>query len=68
MSGAAAKDPSRRRHGGQRKPEQRSFYDAVAKTLEGANQILLFGTGTGPSSAMAQLQLNLEGHHRRHGR
>jgi hypothetical protein len=49
---------------GQRKPEQKSFYEAVAKTLRGAKQILMFGTGTGASSAMEQLLLNLKKHHR----
>ena len=34
---------------GHRKPELRSFYEAVAKTLRGARQILLFGAGTGAS-------------------
>jgi hypothetical protein len=48
---------------GQRKPEQKSFYEAVAKTLQGARQILLFGTGTGASSAMEQLLLDLKKHH-----
>lgn len=48
---------------GQRKPEQKSFYEAVAKTLRGAKQILLFGTGTGASSAMEQLLLDLRRHH-----
>jgi len=48
---------------GQRKPEQKSFYEAVAKTLAGAKQILLFGTGTGASSAMEQLILDLKRHH-----
>ena len=42
---------------GQRKPEPKSFYEAVAKTLHGAQQILMFGTGTGASSAMEQLLL-----------
>jgi hypothetical protein len=48
---------------GQRKPEQKSFYEAVAKTLHGAKQILMFGTGTGSSSAMEQLLLDLKKHH-----
>ena len=48
---------------GQRKPELKSFYEAVAKTLVGAEQILLFGTGTGASSAMEQLLLDLKKHH-----
>ena len=34
---------------GQRKPERKSFYEAVAKTLHNAKQILLFGSGTGAS-------------------
>ena len=49
---------------GQRKPEQKSFYEAVAKTLKGAQQILLFGTGTGASSAMEQLVLELKKNHK----
>ena len=48
---------------GQRKPEQKSFYEAVAKTLHGAEQILMFGAGTGASSAMEQLLLDLKKHH-----
>jgi hypothetical protein len=48
---------------GQRKPELKSFYEAVAKTLQGAEQILLFGTGTGASSAMEQLLLDLKKNH-----
>jgi hypothetical protein len=48
---------------GQRKPEQKSFYEAVAKTLRGAQQILMFGTGTGASSAMEQLIADLRKHH-----
>ncbi|MBC8107162.1 MAG: hypothetical protein H7Z14_11275 [Anaerolineae bacterium] len=46
---------------GQRK--RNSFYEAVAKTLYGAEKILLFGAGTGASSAMEQLVLNLKQHH-----
>lgn len=48
---------------GQRKPERKSFYEAVAKTLHGAKQILMFGTGTGASSAMEHLLLDLKQHH-----
>jgi hypothetical protein len=48
---------------GQRKPEQKSFYEAVAKTLKDAEQILMFGGGTGASSAMEQLMLDLKKHH-----
>jgi hypothetical protein len=48
---------------GKRKPELKSFYEAVAKTLRGAQQILLFGTGTGASSAMEQLLAELKRNH-----
>jgi hypothetical protein len=48
---------------GQRKPELKSFYEAVAKTLQDAQQILVFGTGTGESSAMKQLLADLTKHH-----
>jgi hypothetical protein len=48
---------------GQRKPERKSFYEAVAKTLQGAEQVLVFGSGTGASSAMEQLLLELKRHH-----
>jgi hypothetical protein len=49
---------------GQRRPELRSFYTAVAKTMERAEQILLFGSGTGASSAMEQLLAELDHHHK----
>jgi hypothetical protein len=48
---------------GQRKPERKSFYEAVARSLKGADQIVLFGTATGASSAMEQLMANLKHHH-----
>jgi hypothetical protein len=48
---------------GKRKPEQKSFYEAIAKTLRGADQILLFGSGTGRSSAMEQLLADLKSLH-----
>jgi hypothetical protein len=48
---------------GQRKPERKSFYEAVVKTLRGAQQILIFGTGIGASSAMEQLLAELKQHH-----
>jgi hypothetical protein len=35
-----------------RRKEDKSFYQAVAETLQHAEQILLFGSGTGASSAM----------------
>lgn len=49
---------------GQRKPEVKSFYTAVAKTLERAEKILLFGSGTGASSAMEQLLGEIGRHHK----
>jgi phosphoheptose isomerase len=49
---------------GQRKPELKSFYEAVAKTLQNARQILLFGTGTGSSSAMEHLLAELKRNHK----
>jgi hypothetical protein len=49
---------------GQRKPERTSFYEAVAKTLAGARQVLLFGAGTGASSAMEQLLVELKRRHK----
>ena len=48
---------------GPRKPEGNSFYEAVAKTLQGAEKILLFGSGTGTSSAMEQLVVELKHFH-----
>ncbi len=48
---------------GKRLPERKSFYEAVAKTLQGADQILLFGSGTGRSSAMEMLLADLKSHH-----
>ena len=49
---------------GQRKPEHKEFYDAVIKTLETANKILIFGSGTGASSAMDRLDCALQTHHK----
>ena len=49
---------------GQRRPEQRSFYDAIAKSLHGAEQVLVFGGGTGASSAMEELLKQLQLHHK----
>lgn len=48
---------------GRRKPERKSFYEAVAKTLLGAERILVFGGGTGASSAMEELLAQLNRHH-----
>ena len=49
---------------GKRKPEDNRFYDEVARTLEGAEMILLFGSGTGASSAMEQLFSELKRQHK----
>lgn len=48
---------------GQRKPERKSFYEAVARTLQGAEKVLLFGGGTGAGSAMEQLLAELKRYH-----
>lgn len=48
---------------GQRKPEQASFYDAVARTIQSSAKIVVFGSGTGASSAMDQLQAQLKRKH-----
>jgi hypothetical protein len=48
---------------GQRKPERKSFYDAVAATLRNAEKVVIFGSGTGASSAMEQLVAQLKHHH-----
>ena len=49
---------------GKRQPERKSFYEAIAKTLAGAERVLVFGSGTGRSSAMEQLLADLREHHR----
>jgi len=48
---------------GKTKPELRSFYESIAKTLHPATEILLFGAGTGSSSAMEQLLAELKKYH-----
>ena len=48
---------------GKRKPELKPFYEAVAKTLSGAEKILIFGSSTGASSAMDYLLAELKKHH-----
>ncbi len=47
---------------GQRTPEEPSYYEAVAKTLAGADAILVMGHGTGKSSAMDHLVTYLTTH------
>jgi hypothetical protein len=48
---------------GKRAPERKSFYEAIAATLRGADRILIFGSGTGESSAMDQLVADLKKNH-----
>lgn len=48
---------------GQRKPERKSFYEAIAGALKDAQKILIFGSGTGASSAMDQLIVELKRRH-----
>ncbi len=48
---------------GKRKPERKSYHEAIAATLRGADRILIFGSGTGESSAMEQLIADLERNH-----
>jgi hypothetical protein len=48
---------------GQRKPELKSFYEAVARTLRTAEKILILGSSTGASSAMDRLLAELEQRH-----
>lgn len=48
---------------GKSQPERKSYYEAVAKALRGAEQVLVFGSGTGKSSAMEQLLADLKAHH-----
>lgn len=49
---------------GQRRPERRSYYDAIAKSLHGAEGVLVFGGGKGAGSAMDQLIAELKSHHK----
>jgi hypothetical protein len=48
---------------GKRQPERKSYYEAVARTLAGAGRVVLFGSGTGRSSAMDHLMADLKTHH-----
>ncbi len=49
---------------GQRRPELKSFYEAVAAHLKGAAAVLVFGCGTGASSAAESLMADLKAHHK----
>lgn len=48
---------------GKEKPDPNSFFEPVAKALQAARQILIFGTGTGMSSEMDQFIAWLKSHH-----
>ncbi len=48
---------------GQRQPELKSFYESIAQSLKNANQILIFGSSTGASSAMDYLVDELSQNH-----
>jgi hypothetical protein len=48
---------------GKRKPERKSYYEAIAATLRGADRVLIFGNGTGESNAMEQLIADLKHNH-----
>jgi hypothetical protein len=47
---------------GQEKPDPNSFFEPVAGVLNGAGEILVFGTGTGSSSEMDQFVVWLKQH------
>lgn len=48
---------------GERVPEESSYYEAVAKDLANAREIILIGHGTGKSSALDYLAEYLKKHH-----
>jgi hypothetical protein len=48
---------------GKEKPDPNSFFEPVAKALQAAGQILIFGTGTGSSSEMGQFITWLKTNH-----
>ncbi len=48
---------------GKRPREQTSYYRGVAAALHGADRIVLFGSGTGESSALEELLTDLRHHH-----
>ena len=49
---------------GQRKPENKQFYEAVASAVKHADQVLVFGNAVGAASAMEQLKNDLASHHK----
>ena len=50
-----------------RLPENVTYYKAIAETIDGTDEILLMGNGTGAASAMAHLKDYLKTHHKEIG-
>ena len=50
-------------YSGERVPEEKTFYEDVAKDLQPADEIVLIGHGTGKSSSVDYLAEYLEKHH-----
>ena len=48
---------------GKEKPDPNSFFEPIAKALQAAGQLLIFGSGTGKSSEMDQFIAWLQVHH-----
>jgi hypothetical protein len=48
---------------GKEKPDPNTFFEPVAKALQGTGELLVFGTGTGKSSEMEQFVAWLGLHH-----
>jgi hypothetical protein len=48
---------------GKEKPDPSSFFEPVAKAMQGAGSIVIFGTGTGMSSEMEQFVAWTKHHH-----
>ncbi len=55
--------PARDFFSGKEKAAPGAFFEPVARALKGAEKILIFGTGTGASSEMAQFTAWLKKHH-----
>jgi len=49
---------------GQRRPDLKSYYDAIAKSLRGVESVLVFSGGKGTSNAGEQLILQLASHNK----
>ncbi|MEO6992405.1 MAG: hypothetical protein ABI273_02140, partial [Lacunisphaera sp.] len=53
---------------GKEKPDPNSFFEPIAKVLQAAGELLIFGTGTGKSNEMDQFISWLKKHHPEVGR